>query len=576
MHRSHHPTSGLVPRPFVRFILALTLFLALVADVSAATVRGTLSTATAGVGEDVIYELEINGGAPDRLPTFPKLDGVEVTFGGRSSSTTIINGNVKQSVTYRYGLMPQREGPVEIPPVEVIVDGVHLSTQALTLKVSQPEKTVGAGDFAFGEIRITRKPAYVGEDVVVELRYYFDAAAARWSLSSTQLPAFEGDGYASRPMEPGDQSEAELAGKKYARLLFRTVITPNRAGKISLGPVPIKMLYSKRMGAPNDRFGAIYEKTRQLSVSAPALELEVKPLPVEGRPKDFAGAIGTFRFSGQGTPNRVKVGEPVSMTLRVDGQGNFDRIGAPVLADPTGWRSYPATDKFEGNDRLSVNGRKTFEIAVVPETKKTALPVFNFCYFDPEKAKYVTLTNQPDPLVVEGGDLPAPGPVLPGTTLPAPPKPEDILEILPAPGLWSTGWNPRPLKWFALLFAPAPVIGLLLYWRARRTDPRVAIRAALVREKSELMLRVRSATERTELFDAAARVLQIGVALSTGRPAGGIDEATVLNRSDSPAVRKMYAARAELVYAGETGGKATTMDRDLVMDALEEFERKRR
>jgi len=559
-----------------RWLLVGTLFLTAMLGTDAATVTGTLDAPSASVGEEVTYELQIEGGSPDSFPPFPQLEGAKVSTGGRNSSVSIINGSVKQSVTFTYHLTPTREGRVEIPALEVMVDGQKYTTQAMSLRVGPPAKAGAPGDVAYGELSVERQPVYVGEDVVVDLRYYLDMNAARWSRSGAQMPSLDGEGYSIRNLN-GEADPVRIGDKDYFRFTFHAVAIPNRAGKITIGPVAFHVPISKRIGSRNDPFGMVFERTQDFTVTAPALTLDVKPLPTEGRPKDFSGAIGNFKFSGQGTPTVVKVGDPVTMKLQVAGTGNFDRMGAPALADPKGWRAYKATDKFASADKkLDVIGTKIFEIAVVPEVKKTTMPVFNFSYFDPEKAKYFTLTNAPTPLQVEGGAAePEAANSAAGSSAAAKAKPvDDILGIRSTTGFWGVGWQPRLTVWFALLVAPAPLIVFALFWRARRTDPRLAVRAALLREKAELLHRLRQATDRAELFDAAARILQIDVALLTGLPAGGIDEATILARCDSGAVKKMYAARAELVYAGEAGGKVAANERDQVLDTLAEFERR--
>src|ERR1700679_2660026 len=100
-----------------------------------------------------------------------------------------------------------------------------------------------------------------------------------------------------------------------------------------------------------------------------AVELTVKPLPVAGRPADFAGAVGNFELSADGSPKRVKMGDPVTMKIKVSGQGNFDRVTAPVLKEPDGWRSYPPSNTFQGDDDIATRGTKIFEMAVIPEVK---------------------------------------------------------------------------------------------------------------------------------------------------------------------------------------------------------------
>ena len=96
------------------------------------------------------------------------------------------------------------------------------------------------------------------------------------------------------------------------------------------------------------------------------------------------------------------------MKMKITGRGNFDGVTAPVLTDPAGWRTYPASTKFDPDDPVNVTGTKTFEMAVIPETKKVTMPVFQFSYFDPGTEKYVTSTSQASPLTVEGEAPPAP------------------------------------------------------------------------------------------------------------------------------------------------------------------------
>jgi hypothetical protein len=201
--------------------------------------------------------------------------------------------------------------------------------------------------------------------------------------------------------------------------------------------------------------------------------------------------------------------------------------------------------------------------------------VFEFSYFDPEAAKYVTLTSQSLPLTVEGDIPPAaavPSPATPGASAVKPEVPvQDIVGIRPLPGFWGNIWTPAPALWVALIAGPAPVLAALLYWRRRRSDPLAARRSQCLREKSALMARLRSTEDRSELYDAAARVMQLEIALATDQPLGAIDESTVLTRTNDAAVKRVFAARNELVYAGGGTAKATLQDRDEALEAVEKL-----
>src|SRR5690606_311088 len=143
-------------------------------------------------------------------------------------------------------------------------------------------------------------------------------------------------------------------------------------------------------------------RTEQRKAVAEPVELEVLPLPTEGKPASFSGAVGNFAMAVDGAPKPVNLGDPVTMTIRLVGRGNFDRGNAPALAEPQGWRTYPPTSSFSAEDEVSYRGTKTFQMAVIPEERKTTMPQFEFAYFDPEARKYVALKSEPTPLNVEG------------------------------------------------------------------------------------------------------------------------------------------------------------------------------
>ncbi|MEQ1854367.1 MAG: BatD family protein, partial [Chthoniobacteraceae bacterium] len=383
-------------------VLVAALVIAPVCAVFAeAKVRGTLSTSTAAVGEAVQYELVIEGAEAPENPPVPQVDGLEVRGTSRSSQLSIMSTRVIRRVTIIYTLVPTREGKFTIPPLEVQVDGRKLVTTTQTLTVTPGEPMNAVGDLAFGKIWLEKKNAYLGEVVPLELRLYLDAGA-RWDLRNA--PALSGGGFTTQPLGKPTQRDVELAGKTYHLVTFRTVITPGKAGRVAIGPVPFNLLVSKR-GRSQPQFllfGPQFDPAQQLTVNIPALEMQVKPLPAEGRPKDFAGAIGKFQFSAVGTPERVNIGEPVGMKLTIQGRGNFDRIGQPPLVQPDGWTTYSAKEQFLPSDGLGTEGVKTFELPVTPIAKQTAMPVFAFSFFDVETEKYVTLKSAAAPLQVDG------------------------------------------------------------------------------------------------------------------------------------------------------------------------------
>ncbi len=582
-------TPGIFSRVRIRVTTLLAMLLPLCAALAEPTVSGTLSTNTASVGEVVQFEVRVDDGSPRRAPNVPVIDGLEIHEAGGSSG---VAGSTTRGLSfyasYLYAVVPKRDGKFTIPAIEINVGGKVLKTLPATLMVAPGEVIKEAGEFAFAKILLPKKSLCVGEVAPLEIRLYLDASA-RWDPNLS--PAINGDGFTTRPGWKGARRELQIEGKTYILISLNTVITPGKAGKITIGPLPLKLVVSKvARGRPRFGLGMGFEPAEEITVTAPALEIEVKPLPVIGRPKDFSGAIGKFEFSATGTPERVKVGEPVSMKLTIKGSGNFDRIGQPALDEPEGWTTYSAKDSFSGNDGAGIEGVKTFDLPVTPTVAKTTMPVFAFSYFDPETEKYVTLKSAPAPLMVEGLPVvavPTPAPVqnsAPPKLEPKTPAAQDILANLPDIGKASAAFGPSlsPAVFFSILGAPVPLAFAFVAWRRRRGDAKVARAAALRRERAGMIAQVKNSANRAEVFDAAVKAVRLAVQLENGAlpedDADALLGSRKLDAETEKSLREIFDARTDLLYAGAARGddRISDIERDRVMDAITTFEKSAR
>ena len=492
-----------------------------------------------------------------------------------------------------------------IPPLKVNVGGKVAQTQPVTLKVEKAGGGSGGGSSAGNgsavaslEVVIPKTKAYVGEMLPMELRLTGDGRV-RWGPES--MPDIPGEGFTKTKLgAPREQHTPERDS-----YVFRTAIAASKAGRITIGPIEIPYIAQVPRARPQRRqrsmfdlfddsiFGdQLFAVNQRFKATAPAIELEVKPLPVTGRPENFSGAVGDFKFTAEGAPKRVKIGDPVTMTLEVTGRGNFDRMEAPTLLDTAGWRSYPPSGNFKADDDLGMSGTKTFSMALIPETKKTAMPRYEFVYFDPEREKFVTLKSAPTPLAVEGSAPPSPPPIAsaepaksdaaPAATPAA--KPNDIHGIrYDDDSAARRSFRPIYVRREFLLAQLAPLVALaaFLFTKLHRTNLEARRAAELRREKAALLARLRGARlGDAEFFETAARAIQLDTALVTGRAAGTVDAALVreshrLDPETADAVERIFSSRAELLYAGAGGsGAALSADeRKRLIAAVETLEK---
>jgi hypothetical protein len=570
------------------------------ADVS---VRARLNRSISVIGDPVQLDIKIMGGRRIGSPPDVSVDGLEIRFftTGEESVVRLNNGafTSERNTTLAYQVVPQRNGTFTIPSIAVEVDGKTYNTQPVALTVQPSSATDGQPEkVGFAELVVPKKTLYLGEAIPVEFRLYVDSKV-RWQPQA--MPEIEGEGFTKQKMPEPHNEQVERNGRDYDMLTFKTAIAPIRAGKLAIGPGEIafnaRVPRAQRSGRnPFDAFGDIFNDpffsaTQSLKAQAPPVELTVKPLPQTGKPTDFSGAVGTFQMSVEGGPKQVKIGDPVTIKLKISGKGNFDRVTAPVLNDSTGWRAYPPSSTFQADDPVNFTGTKTFEMAVIPEAKKTAMPEFHFSYFDASAEKYVTLKSEPAPLVVASDALPQPKPVATDADNASPepkkpaaePRPDDILGPRydrDTPQSFVPLYE-RPEFWFVQGGIGVILLGLVGFKLRRKPDAAVRQRAALRQEKEAVWRRLRTGDlGYVDFFDAAARLAQIQTALVTGRAVAGIDASAVraaasLDENAAATIEEIFSARAELHYAGggSGDGQVSAAERERVLGVLKQLEK---
>src|SRR5206468_7792151 len=63
-----------------------------------------------------------------------------------------------------------------------------------------------------------------------------------------------------------------------------------------------------------------------ISLTADALTIEVRPLPTNNVPADFNGAVGNYSLNLALSTNAVTVGDPITLTVQIGGQGPIESL----------------------------------------------------------------------------------------------------------------------------------------------------------------------------------------------------------------------------------------------------------
>ena len=546
------------------------------------SVTAALQPPTTTAGEPVQLALTVNGSQEPRQPPELNIEGAQVQYLGPSIQTTLNNFELSVSITHRYLVSPTRIGEISIPPIPVQVKGQRYETQPIVLRVldagQDPSQQPGAMPFV--ECEIPRRQVYVGEAFPVEVRLLVPTEV-RWRIE--RLPQFETDAFTKVPFQQPQQRQLVRDGREYDTLFFKTVLTAIKSGQVPLGPIHFNIQMAsaqKKRNANRGPFGGIFDGfpfdnqptvLQEKRLSLGEHPVQVAELPAEGKPESFRGAIGRFRFSANAAQSRIKMGEPLVMTLQIEGEGNFDRIEAPPIKNPDGWRIYPPEISFSKSDEFGFRGIKTFKIAAVPETNQSQSPVFEFAAFDPDSGSYQTQQSIPAGLTVDGAPKVEQQKVPQETAAALPDQSakkqkEPAVEEAPqaAPVLLENAqpavdrhefWKSREWFWgIQAALGAGLLLGVLLRWNARRIA-KAGPAPRLLREATRIQQQLLSSAERESFFRQAKRVLQLRAAAKNGLPADAMDLSDVssalsLDEARASDLRWLFDADANLRFGG--------------------------
>ncbi len=343
----------------------------------------------------------------------PKIEGMETRYLGPSTSITLINGQYSTSRAFQYNLYPLSEGRYTIPAVDVVVNGKTYSTEPIYIDVTASQ-TAGQDrlngpkdslqDKIFLTLSVPQREYYVNERVPVTMRLYIQNLSVR----NVHYPEMEHVGFIWENSQDIQQTAEILGGLKYDVITFYAQIYPTRPGPLALGPAEIvcdilfkrpeaRSPFGRVDGFLNDSFfrGLFDDYDQQtISIKSADLKISVLPLPDEGRPKEFSGAVGHYDFDATVTPTEIKVGDPLTVRMTVKGTGNPDAVQMPALAGEGAFKFY--------EPQVTENpGTKSVEQVAIPTSENIkAFPALSFSYFDTDSRKYRTITRGPFPLKI--------------------------------------------------------------------------------------------------------------------------------------------------------------------------------
>ncbi len=392
-------------------LLLLLIFLSSFA-MSQVKFEAKTSKTQLGVNERLRIDFTMNEDGDNFMP--PSFENFKVVGGpSQSINNSWINGVRSFSKSYTYFLSPTKRGTFTIGQSSIEIDGNTYKTSPIQITVTAaveiPKDPNDPNYIASESIHLvaevsTTKP-YLNEPVSVIYKLYVAENTGVRNWSELDSPRY--NDFWSQNIEVNRQNvkEGKYKGENYRYVVLKkTVLYPQKTGKLSIEPLTLDVsveVPSKR----RDIFGRLMMTTTNRTVTAGKRTIDVKPLPSNGRPDDFSGAVGSFEFNMTSNKNTLKATEAFNLKLEVSGKGNLKLFKLPRPNLPSALEVYEPEHSEKVSTNLSgMRGSISDAYTVVPNAQgQYPIPAVSFSYFDLNTKTYKTLKSNELVVVVTDG-----------------------------------------------------------------------------------------------------------------------------------------------------------------------------
>jgi len=336
-----------------------------------------------------------------------------------TSVTQVINGRItsyrKVVYAFDFHVVAERPGDFRLPPFTVKQNQQAVSTQGLALRIQriQTDKDIRVS------LILPSQPIYPGQRVPVKIEWWYAGDLNEVRDLTFRSPVFDQFTFVTEPLDRKDMflpvetekgtlrlkatmDKRKLDGREFIVVTATPLLVVNHPGEYEIEPLTATMnkVTRWRRGVFGRREPASMVRLR--AVDKPR-KLVIRPLPLDQAPASFAGAIGRgFTLKVEADRTVVRVGDPITLTIVLRGEGNLGGAALPPLSadgglDPKRFRL--PTGEVPGT--LS-DDSKSFTVTVrVLDESVAEIPPLAYSWFDPQMGQFQTARSDPIALRVQ-------------------------------------------------------------------------------------------------------------------------------------------------------------------------------
>ena len=367
------------------------------------TFQMKLSKEVLGINERLRVDFTMNRDGDNFVP--PSFDGFRVVMGpSQSISSSWVNGVRSFSKTYSYTLAPTARGKFTINQATIVIKGETYKSLPkeveVTAAVDRPDGEKTADDVADESLHlvaeISKTSPYLNEAVTVVYKLYASTSIDVTNFRALDNPKYNNFWSQDIPVTKYDVQNTTYDGKPYnSVILKRVVLYPQKTGKLAIEPLSLDVSVQVPTNKRDFFGGRIFAQTSK-TVSAGNRTINVKALPTQGKPADFSGAVGDFKFSVTSSKTHLNASESLQAKVSISGKGNLKLFEIPSLNLPSSLEVYePEFNESVRTNLSGMEGSVSDSYTVVPTYRgKYPIPSISFSFFNPKTETYQTLNSE--------------------------------------------------------------------------------------------------------------------------------------------------------------------------------------